>query len=349
MNKIIWVYIEVVENEIVETSLEALSEGHRLAESAAAHLAAVMIGNDTDRLAETVLQHGAATLYAIETKSADPPSPAGHAAALAGLIRDHGPDVLLFGGTLFGNDLAVYLAAELQTGLAKNCDKLAFSEKGILEQHRLCFENKVHTIEVTPQARPQMATIEPGIVKIGKASKPYRPGGPEIIRTQAAASADVDAGAAIHLGFIPADPRTIDISDASIIVAGGNAAKDVNHFAPVRELADCLGAAVAGSRAAVDNGCIGRDRQIGQSGKTVAPDLMISCGISGAHAHTIGMKGSKTIIAINSDKNAPIHKMADLGVVGDMHGILPELIKRLKTFRTTGTQDGLSDPKMDGR
>jgi electron transfer flavoprotein alpha subunit len=184
---------------------------------------------------------------------------------------------------------------------------------------------------VCPGACPQMATVESGVTKIQKDTRKDR--APcEFIQVNPETYLAGGVSRIKVLRFIKADPKKIDISDADLIVCGGKGGGNKAQFEKIEKLADLMGAALGGSRVAVDNGCIDRERQIGQSGRSVSPELIISCGVSGAHAHTFGMKDAKTVIAINKDKNAPIIKLADLGVVGDLHEILPRLNERLKKY-----------------
>jgi electron transfer flavoprotein alpha subunit len=175
-----------------------------------------------------------------------------------------------------------------------------------------------------------MATVSPGAAKIKQTavSEDFK-----VISLDLNDFISIEQEKIRVAGFIKADPKTIDISDAELIVSGGRGAGDKAGFELIEDLADALNAAVAGSRVAVDNQWIGKERQIGQSGKSVSPELMISCGVSGASAHTFGMRETKTLIAVNKDRAAPIMKMADLGVVGDLHEILPELTRRIREMK----------------
>ncbi|MBE0599544.1 MAG: electron transfer flavoprotein subunit alpha/FixB family protein [Desulfuromonadales bacterium] len=218
------------------------------------------------------------------------------------------------------------MAARLRIGFAAGCDRLQ-REGGSLLQTYLAYDNKVH-LTVAYGSRPQMATVRPEAMKVRQIQN-ARP--PAVVRVDPAGYvAPADRRLRV-VGVVKADPKTADITDAEIIVAGGRGIGETD-FPLLTELAELLGAAVAGSRMAVDAGWTGRERQIGQSGKTVSPDLLISCGISGASAHTIGMRDARTVIAINSDKSAPMVRMADLGVVGDFHAVAPALIERLRQF-----------------
>jgi len=330
MSSGIWVFAEVKGTELLDTSLEAITEGRRLADQSREELTAVLLGDRLEGLPEIAVQYGSDRVFWGEDGRFVHYAPDAYTAVLAGLIREHDPSVFLLGATSLGSDLAARVAARVRTGLMSNCDRLQISDKGLLTGSKLRFGAKVHATIGCPARRPQMATIEPGVMKAKKALRSGTPAKPEMVCLRPADFYSPEDDRVKVVGFIKADPNTVDISDADIIVAGGKGVGDPKGFQCIRDLAELLKAAVAGSRVAVDNGCIGKERQIGQSGKTVSPELMISCGISGASAHTVGMRDSRTTIAINKDKSAPIMKMADLGVVGDVHEIVPVLVNRLR-------------------
>jgi electron transfer flavoprotein alpha subunit len=327
LSDLVWIFAEHKDSELLESSLEVICEGRRLADQLKAELSVILIGYQLEVSTETMARYGAETVFLFDHELCETFHPDLFADVLSGLVKVHNPDIFLFSATVAGEELAPRVAGKLRTILVPNCDKLAISDEGLLLQTRLTHQNKVHTTAVCPGARPQMVTLKQGITRIK-----------ELPDTEEMHIIKVDPTAYIHdesqrvkvTGFIKADPKTIDISDAELIVSGGKGAKDEKGFQLIGELADVMGASLAGSRVAVDNQWIDRSRQIGQSGKTVSPDLMLSCGISGASAHTFGIRETKTLIAINKDKAAPIMKLADLGVVGDLHEILPELIRRLK-------------------
>ncbi|MFO7965170.1 MAG: electron transfer flavoprotein subunit alpha/FixB family protein [Desulfobacterales bacterium] len=323
----IWVFAEHSDGEIIEHALELICEGRKLAERLKGRLCALILGHRIENVAESIADYGVETVFIADDERFDRYRPECFTAVIAGLAGVHVPDILLFGSTVVGQDLAPRVAAKLRTCLAANCDRLQISEEGLLLQTRLAYRNKLHTTVVCPDARPQTALVAPGVTKVKKASKH-----PDfsMISIDPAIYISSRTEKIEPVRLIKSDPKTIDITDAEMIVSGGKGVDDEEGFKLIHDLADALGAAVAGSRPAVDNRWIGRERQIGQSGKTVSPVLMISCGISGASAHTFGMRDTKNLIAINTDKTAPIMKFADLGVAGDLRAILPELISRLK-------------------
>ncbi|MBW2623716.1 MAG: electron transfer flavoprotein subunit alpha/FixB family protein [Deltaproteobacteria bacterium] len=327
MTEAVWIFAEQREGELPDSSLELVCEGRRLADAAKGELGVVLFGHRIEGLAEILPPYGADSVFLLDHELFEHYHPDLFTSTLAGLVKAHDPGILLFSATTIGQDLAPRVAARLRTTLVPGCDRLDISDDGSLLQTRLAFQNKVHATITCPGARPQTATLTPGAAKI---RKPAAPKETRIIPVEHTDYLKPDSRRVEITGFIKADPRTIDIMDAELIVSGGKGVKDKQSFQLIWDLADALGASVAGSRMAVDNEWIDRERQVGQSGKTVSPDLIISCGISGATAHTFSMRDTKTIIAINEDKAAPIMKMADLAVVGDLHEILPELIKQLK-------------------
>ncbi len=328
----IWAFLEIDDGGLPESSLELVCEARRLAERRAGGRAgAVLLGPGAERLAAETARYGAVRAYCGEDDGFSAYRPEAFTAVLAGLARRDAPSAILFAASDVGRDLAPRVAARLGTGLLAGCDRLDIADDGVLTATRLCYGKKVHATVRCPGARPQLATVEPGIAKLRAAAGAAGP-----VEIVGLLPGDFDAGAGERVrvtGFIAADPKTVDLPDAELIVAGGSGAGGPDGFRLVEELADALGASVGGSRVAVDNGWIARERQIGQSGKTVSPRLLVSCGISGANAHVAGIRDAGTIVAINSDRNAPIHALADLAVVGDLRRILPALAARLREGR----------------
>ena len=330
----VWVYAEEKDGEVPESSLEVISEGRRLADQGKGErVSVVLMGGRVRDLVVLPALYGAHRVLWAEEKRFARYMPDVLTCILAGMIARHDPSVFLFAATDVGKDLAPRVAARVKAGLFPNCDRLERASDGLLVHTRLTHGRKVHVTAQCRNARPQMATIEPGIARMRKVSSPGETESPEIVEVRPGDYAVQEGERVKVIDFIKADPRTVDIADAERIVAGGKGACEGENFRWISDLAEAIGASVGGSRAAVDRGFIHRDRQIGQSGKTVSPRLLISCGISGANAHVAGMRESRTIIAINTDRHAPILKLADLAVVGDLCEILPALIDRLRPFR----------------
>jgi electron transfer flavoprotein alpha subunit len=323
--KDVWICAEFKSGEPTEATLQLAGEGRRLADQLKASLGVVAMASGPVQRLDHFKDQGVDCVFKIEDDPYLIDSPEVAARVLAGLCREESPFLILFCTTPSGSDLAARVAAKLGAGMITGADRLWISEQGDLLATRLCCERKIHeTLRCRPGSM-HVVTVEPGPSK----------GGKNVSRTPRVVSVPVPQ-TAVSLrcvkitGVIKGDPRTIDISDAEIIVAGGKGVEGSETFSLLWTLADLLKAAVAGSRVAVDCGYIGRERQIGQSGKSVSPQLIISCGISGAQAHTVGMRDAKSIVCINTDPNAPMMKMAQLGVVGDLGEVIPRLIDLIR-------------------
>jgi electron transfer flavoprotein alpha subunit len=239
----------------------------------------------------------------------------------------------LIPATSVGEELAARVAVRIKTGVVTECTLLEMTKEGLLAMTRPSYGGKVNITMICPSARPQMATVQPGAMRIDEPDQSRKV---EVVKVSVKVKPRELRSRIV--GFMKGDPRTMDLSEAEIIVAGGQGVGSVDKFSVIEELADLLGACVGGTRSVVDAGWIPFERQIGQTGKTVAPRCYIACGISGAIQHVMGMKESKTIIAINIDRNAPIFKLADIGIVEDLHKVIPALIKELQELvETTGS------------
>lgn len=333
MNIEIWIFAQESGRSLSETSLEILSEARRLVNPYNGGVSAVLLGSRGHQktMLDQLVQHGADRIFIAPSEQLDTYHPETYTAIIVGLLKIHMPQAMLFSKNDVTNDMAPRIAARIKVGLIPQANRLFLAEDGTLTATRLCFQRKVQVTVACTNGQCQLVTLEPGIMKIKKDTRPDK-GSCETIEINSETYLP-DAPSHIKvLCFIKANPKKIDISDADLIVCGGKGGGDKEQFEKIEKLAGLMGAALAGSRVAVDNDCIDRDRQIGQSGKRVSPALMISCGVSGANAHTVGMRETKMVIAINKDKNAPMIKMADLGVVGDLHEILPRLNKKLKSY-----------------
>lgn len=328
----IWTYAEEKKGELPESSLEPIWAARRLADQrAGGRVTVVLLGGRPEKVVAVPGRHGADRVFWAEGERIGRHSPEFLTGILSGLVGRHDPSVFLFPATDAGRDLAPRVAARVRAPLFPECDRLEWSPDGFLAARRLTHGRKVHVTAVCRNARPQMAILAPGAGGSKEAAAgPATP--PEIVRIDLRVLPG--GGARRRVGVVGherADPGTVDITDAETIVAGGKGACGEDGFRWIEELAEAIGASVAGTRAAVDLGCIGRERQIGQSGKAVSPGLLISCGISGANAHVVGMRDSRTVVAINTDRNAPMLALADLAVVGDLREVLPALIDRIRS------------------
>ncbi len=331
----IWILAEHHEGRLEEVTLEILTEARRLADKARRRVSAVLLGHEVGGLAELLPPYGADFVYWVDHPALALYSTEGYAHAIGELVRQGNPSALLLPATTLGRDLAPRLAARLKTALVSDCVVLNIDEGGLLEMTRAPYGGRLYAKMKTPRARPQMATVRPGVLGKGRSSK-GRKGDirriemeiePRAIRTRV-------------LGVSRVEREDLDISEAEVILAFGRGLGGKERLAEMEELGRLLGASLGGSRAAVDAGWISFSRQIGQTGKTVSPDLMICCGISGASQFTIGMRDSKFIVAINIDRQCPMFKVADVCILGDMHQVVPALIDRLKSIKGLGGTTG---------
>ena len=311
------VFCEVQNGKIKKVSREALTIGRKLAEAMGGELAAFATDSGA---AEDAGRFGAKKLYVapLEAYTTEP-----YAAALKQVIDDVQPAVVLFGGTSNGRDLAPRVAARVNAGVASDVDRLEWTD-GKLRGRRPVYSGKVFaTVDVV--SNPAMATTRPNAFPPEEAGS----GAAEVVNVSVPAS---EAKAKLVETKTP-EAGELSIAEADIIVSGGRGLKEAANFSVIRDLAHALGGAVGASRATVDAGWIDHQHQVGQTGRVVSPNLYIAAGISGAIQHLAGMSSSKHIVAINKDPEAPIFRVADLGVVGDLFQILPALTEEVKQVK----------------
>jgi electron transfer flavoprotein alpha subunit len=309
----ILVFTESSDGKLKKVSREALSIGRKLAEAAGGEL--VAFGTDSATAADAG-KFGAKKLYAGKI---DAYTTGAFTGALKQVIDEVQPSVVLFGGTSNGRDLAPRLAARLGVGVASDVDQLSWTD-GKLRARRPVYSGKAFaTVDVT--GTPAIATIRPN------AFQPEETGGPaaEVVEVNAPA----DASTRLVETKAP-EAGELTLAEADIIVSGGRGLKEAANFSHIRDLAHAIGGAVGASRATVDAGWIDHQHQVGQTGRVVSPNLYIAAGVSGAIQHLAGMSSSKHIVAINKDPEAPIFRIADLGIVGDLFTILPALTEEVK-------------------
>jgi len=252
-----------------------------------------------------------------------------YAKAMMEIIQSHNPEIVLYGATSIGRDLAPRVSARIHTGLTADCTKLDIDEETkLLMMTRPAFGGNIMATIVCEDFRPQMATVRPGVMKALEADE-SRQGEVEVVEVN---FTDADMNVKIR-EVVKTAHKSVDITEAKILVAGGRGVGNVEGFKDLEALADTLDGEVAASRAAVDSGWISNDRQVGQTGKTVRPELYLACGISGAIQHAAGMENSEFIVAINRDEEAAIFDIADLGIVGDIKKILPKLNDAIKAVK----------------
>ena len=320
-------FIEIREKKIKKSSLEILSEARRTADGLKTEAAAVLAGTGMEGLAAELASYGASKVYLLENVSLERYSSQDYAAGLADLVKKLSPAAVFFSATAMGKDLAPRLAARLGVGLASDCTLLALKD-GQLEFTRPIFAGKA-LLTVRLNTSPQLATLRPNVFPL----VPTATAAGEIVRESAGVPADRTRGEVAEI--IGEQGGEIDVAEADIILSGGRGMKGPENFELLRELARLLPrTAVGASRSAVDSGWIGHQHQVGQTGKTVSPNLYMAFGISGAIQHLAGISSSKFIVAVNKDSEAPIFKLADFGAVGDLFEIIPRLRDEIKKLRS---------------
>lgn len=332
----IFVYIELENGAVADVSLELLTKGRELADTLKVKLEAVAIGENLAGLEKELAKYGADTVWVADDKIFAPFRTLPHTAVMCGLVEQEKPQIVLFGATPVGRDFAPRVSSALHSGLTADCTQLVIGDhadpktgKGytnLLYQIRPAFGGNIIATIVNPDHRPQMATVREGVMRKEEAEKP-RAGEVKAIDWRRFVK---DTDLAVRIVDRQIEERRINIKGASVIVAGGYGLGSKENFRLVHELAEVLGAEVGASRAAVDAGFTDHARQIGQTGVTVRPKLYIACGISGQIQHTAGMDQSSMVISINSDPEAPISKIADYAITGDVNDVIPKMIKYYK-------------------
>ncbi|MBN1661897.1 MAG: electron transfer flavoprotein subunit alpha/FixB family protein [Anaerolineae bacterium] len=315
------VFAEQRDGNLKKVAFEMLGVGKKLAAALGSSVEAVLLGSGLDGQAGALAQYGAEKVYVADDAALQPYSSEAYTATLADLILKIEPSIVLLGATAMGKDLAPRLAAKLGVGLASDVTALDI-DGGRLLATRPIFAGKA-LAKVTLPGNPQMATVRPNVMAADE------PNAGAAANVEQISVVPVEVRAKV-VDVIGAGEGEIDVAEADIIVSGGRGVAGPEGFVPVRSLAKALGAAVGASRAAVDAGWIEHSHQVGQTGKTVTPNLYVACGISGAIQHLAGMKTAKVIVAVNSDPEAPIFKLANYGIVGDLFTVLPLMEQEFK-------------------
>jgi len=324
--KDVWVVAELRHGNVRPCTFELLGCGRGLAGSLGQRLCAVVAGKNAMAHATAMAESGADIVYILEDAGLAEGLTLPHARAISDAVLAKKPAVVLFSATPFGRELAPRVSRRLGVGLTADCTELGIDgqTRGLLQTRPAWGGNLMATI-FSPEARPQMSTVRPGVMKA-----PEREPGRKAPAEQVKVNLRPEDARLRVLELKKELCKRVDLTDAKMIVAGGNGVGSKEGFRLLEELAGILCAEVAGTRIAVEEGWITQDRQVGQTGQSVCPDLYIACGISGAIQHRSGMAGSKTIVAINTDPNAPIFQVADIAIVGDLFKVVPELIAALK-------------------
>jgi len=327
----VWVFAEQREGKVQSVAYELLSEGKKLADDLKVELAAILCGDTSiEEEVDHLFSYGADKVYLITHHALKHYHTAPYTRAIAEAITRHKPEIFLLGATTQGRDLAARLAIRVGAGLTADCTGLAI-ENRLLQQTRPAFGGNIMATIQTPNHRPQMATVRPKVFKKSRVASPRSPEGNIIKFTPVINEEDLVVKL---LEIIEDESVKINLAEAEIIVSGGRGLGEAKNFKLIEELAQVLGGAVGASRATVDAGWISAHHQVGQTGKTVSPKLYIACGISGKIQHLAGMQSSDTIVAINKDADAPIFKVANYGIVGDLFEYVPLLTKKIQELRS---------------
>lgn len=327
--KNVWVYAEQRQGVITPVVFELLGEGKKIAEETGSELCAFLIGNNIASLANELIEYGAEKVYLAENQLLENYSTDGYAKVLSDAINEYKPEIVLYGATHIGRDLAPRISARVNTGLTADCTKLEVDpEDKKLKQTRPAFGGNLMATIICPDHRPQMSTVRPGVME-------------KLARNKDNKGTIIN----VNLELIKEDIRTIvvevvkhkkdivSLTDSEIIVSGGKGLGSLEGFKMLKQLADTLGGTVGASRAAVDAGWIDHANQVGQTGTTVKPKIYFACGISGAIQHLAGMSDSDIIIAINKNAMAPIFNVANYGIVGDVNQVVPLLIEAFTQYK----------------
>ena len=324
----VWVFAEQREGHLEKVSLELLGEGRKIADKLGVKLTALLLGSGIKDLAKDLRSHGADEVLVVDNKELEHYTTDGYTKVICELANDRKPGILFIGATFVGRDLGPRVAARLETGLTADCTSLDVDvTNGDLLATRPAFGGNLMATIACPDHRPQMATVRPGV--FAKLEKEEKDGGIEEVQVNLTAE-DIRTKV---LEIVKENKEIVDISEANFIVAGGRGMGSQENFKLLYELAEALGGVVAASRAAVDKGWLDKAYQVGQTGKTVRPNIYVACGISGAIQHVAGMQDSDMIIAINKDESAPIMKIADYGIVGDITKVIPQMIAEAKAIQ----------------
>jgi electron transfer flavoprotein alpha subunit len=335
MNNIV-VYCEIEEGKVADVSLELITKGRKLAQDLKCKLEALAIGYKLDSIGSQVFPYGVDTLYVVDDKRLEHYQTLPHTSICVKLFQEQKPQICLMGASTTGRDLGPRVSSALKSGLTADCTNLEIGPhtetktgkeyKDLLYQIRPAFGGNIIATIVNPDCRPQMATVREGVMKKEVVNANHKG---EVVKLEADKYVSA-SDFAISIVERHMEKSKVNIKNSSIIVSGGYGVGSKENFALLYELATVIGAEVGASRAAVDAGYAEHERQIGQTGVTVRPKLYIACGISGQIQHIAGMQESSMIISVNNDPSAPINKIADYVITGNIEDVLPRMIKYYK-------------------
>lgn len=326
--KDVYVFVEQREGVIQKVGIELLGKARELADNLNEKVVALLLGYEISGQAAELIHYGADVVLCIDERELVHYNTEPYAQAITQVVHERCPGIVLIGATTIGRDLGPRLSARLCTGLTADCTGLAISDDRELLMTRPAFGGNLMATIICKEHRPQMSTVRPGVMR-AMAKDEKREGMIEQFKVDF----DKTKFKVKILETVKEQKNKVDITEAKVLVSGGRGVGNAEGFAMLEELATTLGAQVSSSRAMVDAGIMPHDRQVGQTGKTVRPDLYFAMGISGAIQHLAGMEESELIIAVNKDKYAPIFNAADLGIVGDVKKIVPLLTERLAAIR----------------
>ncbi len=333
----VYIFAQQVDNEINSIAFELLGKARELAADLNEEVTAVLLGYNVKGLADELAKYGADNVIVVDNPVLDVYRTEPYTQALAAVINEYKPEIMLVGATAIGRDLGPRVSARVGTGLTADCTVLEIGDFPLnplpnreqkhnqLLMTRPAFGGNTIATIACPDNRPQMATVRPGVMQKIEPNEAAKANVIEFNPTLEENNCYVEI-----LDVVKAVSNTVDIQEAKILVSGGRGVGSKENFKLLQDLADAIGGTVSCSRAAVDNGWLPKDLQVGQTGKTVRPNVYFAIGISGAIQHTSGMEESDIIIAINKDASAPIFDVADYGIVGDLNKIVPMLTEALK-------------------
>ena len=332
----LFVYCETHGKEIADVSLEILTKGRSLADQLGIKVEVIVLSHKIAGIEKTLFEYGADVVHKGDDKRLSPYLTMPHATIVTSIFEKEKPRIGLFGATSVGRDIAPRVSSRLSCGLTADCTELVIGDyfdkksnknyENLLLQRRPAFGGNIIATIVTPDTLPQLATVREGVMKKEKAAKARKGKVINIAPDNYLNKTDM----AVKIIERHIEENKLNIKDSSIIVAGGYGVGSKENFQLLKDLAHTLGGEVGASRAAVDAGFVERDRQIGQTGITVRPKLYISCGISGQIQHRAGMDKSAMVISINKDPDAPINKIADYVIIGDLKKVIPQMIESYK-------------------
>jgi len=324
----VWVFAEQRDGKLSRVSLELLGKAQELAGVLNQDVSAVLLGYQVAKLSKRLIGYGADNVYLAEHKALKDYRTIAYTKVIHELVEKQNPNILLMGATHIGRDLAPRLSRRVGVGLTADCTELVIDpEEGILLQTRPAFGGNVMATIASRYSRPQMATVRPGVMEV---KQKHGNKGNTIKHKVSITEKEI---ASKILEKVREKKKSVSLNDAGIIVAGGRGVGSKEGMKALFSLAQVMGGEVAGTRIIVEEGWIPVERQVGQTGQTVRPEIYVACGISGAIQHRAGMLGSRYIIAINKDKSAPIFDVADWGIVGDLHEVVPEFDRAIRSSK----------------